>query len=111
MHPVLFPLLLISCLLALCASVRSLSAEDEAWRKPFPSHRVIGNVYYVGTSELACFLITTPAGHMLINTGLADSAPLIRAGIQKLGFRIEDVKLLLTMQAHYDHVAGMAEMK
>jgi metallo-beta-lactamase class B len=111
MATVRFRLLLVTCLLALCASVRSVSAEEESWRKPFPSHRVIGNVYYVGTSELACFLITTPAGHMLINTGLVDSVPLIRAGIQKLGFRIEDVKLLLTMQAHFDHVAGMAEIK
>jgi metallo-beta-lactamase class B len=96
--------------LALCA-VQPLSAEEASWRKPFPSYRVIGNVYYVGTSDLACFLITTPAGHMLINTGLADSVPLIRAGIQKLGFRMEDIKLLLTMQAHYDHVAGLAEIK
>jgi metallo-beta-lactamase class B len=97
--------LLATIALPLCAAI------DEAWRKPFPAHRVVGNLYYVGTSDLACFLITTPEGHMLINTGLADSVPLIRASVQSLGFKFEDIKMLLTMQAHFDHVAGMAEVK
>lgn len=83
----------------------------ESWRKPFPAHRIIGNVYYVGTYDLACFLITTPEGHILINTGLADSTPLIRASIEELGFRFEHVKILLTMQAHFDHVAAFAEVQ
>lgn len=83
----------------------------DGWRKPFPAHRIAGNVYYVGTYDLGCFLITTPEGHILINTGLVNSVPLIRAGVQTLGFRFEDIKLLLTMQAHYDHVAAMAEVK
>jgi glyoxylase-like metal-dependent hydrolase (beta-lactamase superfamily II) len=58
-----------------------------------------------------CFLITTPEGHILINTGLADSVPLIGASVQKLGYKLEDVKILLTMQAHFDHVAGLAEIQ
>jgi metallo-beta-lactamase class B len=81
------------------------------WRRPFAAHRVVGNVYYVGTYDLACFLVVTPQGNILINTGLADSAPLIRKSIADLGFKLEDVRWLLTTQAHYDHVAAMAEMK
>lgn len=81
------------------------------WHRAFPAHLIAGNLYYVGTEDLACYLITTPAGHIVINTGLADSTPLIRAGISELGFKLEDVKILLTMQAHYDHVAAMAEVK
>src|ERR1039457_982301 len=85
--------------------------SPEEWRRPFAAHRVIGNVYYVGTYDLACFLIVTSQGNILINTGLADSVPLIRKSISDLGFKLEDVRWLLTTQAHYDHVAAMAEMK
>ena len=85
--------------------------SPEEWRRPFAAHRVIGNVYYVGTYDLACFLIVTPQGNILINTGLEDSAPLIRKSIADLGFKLDDVRWLLTTQAHYDHVAALAEMK
>ena len=95
------------------AAVLALGAVESPaeWRRPFAAHRVIGNVYYVGTCDLACFLVVTPRGNILINTGLADSAPLIRQSIADLGFKLEDVRWLLTTQAHYDHVAAMAEMK
>jgi len=76
--------------------------------QPFPAHRVIANVYYVGASDLATFLITTPAGHFLINSGLEETVPLIQAGVEKLGFHFQDVKILLTGQAHIDHVGGHA---
>lgn len=95
-----------------CGLTFAAFAEDpENWKRPFPAFHVVGNLYYVGTEDLACYLITTRQGHILINTGLADSAPLIRAGIEKLGFQLSDIKILLTMQAHYDHVAAMAEMQ
>ncbi|HVO96841.1 MAG TPA: subclass B3 metallo-beta-lactamase [Bryobacteraceae bacterium] len=81
------------------------------WSKPFPAHRIIGNLYYVGTYDLACYYIVTPQGNILINTGLGDSVPLIKASVESLGFKLEDTRILLTMQAHYDHVAAMAEMK
>lgn len=96
---------------ALVISPALLAAENPAWRRPFPAHHIAGNIYYVGTEDLACFLLTSPEGHILINTGLADSTPLIRASIAKLGYKLEDVKILLTMQAHFDHVAAMAEMQ
>jgi len=72
---------------------------------------VIGNLYAVGTYGLGVFLITTDEGHILINTGLEDSTPLIRANIEAVGFKLEDVKILLTMQAHWDHTAALAEIK
>ena len=87
------------------------AGQPEDWSKPFPGHRVIGNLYAVGTCDLACFLITSDEGHILINTGLADSARIIRENIESLGFRLEDVRILLTMQAHYDHAAAFAEIK
>ena len=97
---------------ALAAMLAQGAVDSPAeWRRPFAAHRVIGNVYYVGTYDLACFLIVTPQGNILINTGLADSAPLIRQSVTGLGFKLEDVRWLLTTQAHYDHVAAMAEMK
>jgi metallo-beta-lactamase class B len=92
---------------ALCA----LAQPNPEWTRPFPAHRIIGNVYYVGTYDLACYLITTPQGNILINTGLSDSAPLIKASVESLGFKLEDTKILLATHAHYDHVAAMAEMK
>ena len=83
----------------------------DAWRKPFPAHTIAGNLHYVGTAELACFLITTPAGHILINTGLDDSAAAIRKSVEDLGFRFGDIRILLTTQAHFDHTAALAEIK
>jgi metallo-beta-lactamase class B len=81
------------------------------WSEPFPPHRMIGNVYYVGSRGLASYLITTPAGNILINSDLATSVPLIRESIEKLGLRFSDVKILLISHAHFDHDAGSAEIK
>jgi metallo-beta-lactamase class B len=81
------------------------------WSEPFPPHRMIGNIYYVGSRGLASYLITTPAGHILINSNLLTSVPLIRSGIEKLGFRFADVKILLISHAHFDHDGGSAEVK
>jgi metallo-beta-lactamase class B len=84
---------------------------NPGWRRPYPAHKIAGNLYYVGTEDLACFLFTTSNGHILINTGLADSTPIIRESMQRLGFRIEDIRILLTMQAHGDHVEAMKEIQ
>jgi metallo-beta-lactamase class B len=77
----------------------------------FPAHRVVGNVYYVGSKALASYLITTPDGHFLINSSYEETVPLIRASIESLGFKMQDVKVLLASHAHSDHVAGHATMK
>jgi metallo-beta-lactamase class B len=84
---------------------------DPDWVKPFPPFRVIGNIYYVGTWDLSSYLITTPEGHILINSGLRETVPQIVQGIETLGFKMSDVKLLLATHAHFDHVAGLAELK
>ena len=82
-----------ACCFALLATC-TLEAQREAWTRPFPGHRVIGNLYAVGTYDLAVFLITSGDGHILINTGLDDSTPLMRRNIESVGFRLEDVKIL-----------------
>jgi metallo-beta-lactamase class B len=79
--------------------------------KPYPPVRIIGNLYYVGTYDLAVYLVTTPAGHMLINTGYGESTGKIRANIEALGFKFADIKLLLATHGHGDHVGAMAEVK
>ncbi len=84
------------------------TAEWEAKYQPFS---IAGNLYYVGTYDLACYLITTPKGNILVNTGLAASASQIKNNIEALGFRLADTKILLTTQAHYDHVGAMAAIK
>lgn len=78
------------------------------WYEPFPAHKIVGNVYYVGSKDLATFLITTPAGHLLINSGFERTVPLIQRSVASLGFKITDVKILLASHAHSDHVAGHA---
>ena len=98
-------------LAVLFAFAPAVEAQREDWVTPFEAHRVVGPLYYVGTYDLGVFLLTSDEGHMLINTGLEDSAPLIKQSIEDLGFEYEDVKVLLTMQAHFDHVAAMATVQ
>ena len=109
MKRILSRLAIVSCLSIVTTA--HLGAQSEEWTRPFPGHRVISNLYAVGTYGLAVFLITTEKGHILINTGLEDSTPLIRENIEAVGLRLEDVKILLTMQAHWDHTAALAEIK
>ena len=78
---------------------------------PFPPYRIIGNLYYVGSKGLASYLITTPEGHILINSSMDSSVPLIRDSVEKLGFRFGDIKILLISHAHWDHCAGAARLK
>jgi metallo-beta-lactamase class B len=113
-----FNYLLLTAFLSLFHSFVSLGQKlapmpytDSAWSKPYESFRIAGNLYYVGTYDLACYLIVTPQGNVLINSGLASSVPMIRKSVETLGFKFTDIKILLTTQAHYDHVAGLAEIK
>src|SRR5499426_2600447 len=99
---------------SLTARVQDLSDQKallESWNKPFKPFRIIGNIYYVGTNNLACYLITTPAGHILIDTAMRESAPIIRANIEALGYNVKYIRVILSSHAHFDHVAGHAEMK
>src|ERR1700729_2977164 len=89
-------------------AVAMTTVSQLAWFEPFPAHRVIGNVYYVGSKDLATYLITSPEGHILINSGFEETVPLIRTGVESLGFKMRDIKVLLASHAHSDHVAGHA---
>jgi photosystem II stability/assembly factor-like uncharacterized protein/glyoxylase-like metal-dependent hydrolase (beta-lactamase superfamily II) len=94
---------------AAAQAAASMSQSD--WTRPFPPFRIAGNLYYVGTYDLASYLIVTPAGDILINTGLAESAAQIKSNIESLGFKLSDVKVLTATHAHFDHVAALAELK
>lgn len=91
--------------------VREPVSTNSEWEKPYPPFRIAGNLYYVGTYELACYLVTTPEGNILINTGLASSDSIILQNIRSLGFRPADTRILLTNQAHFDHLGAMASIK
>src|SRR6266566_108911 len=94
------------------ASASSLRAQvSPDWTEPFPPFRIAGNLYYVGSKGLANYLITTPQGHILRNSDLESSVPLIRASVEKLGFKFGDIRILLISHAHWDHDGGSAEIK
>jgi metallo-beta-lactamase class B len=82
-----------------------------AWNRTQKPFRVYGNTYYVGVRGLSSILITSDRGHVLIDGGLAESAPKIAASVRELGFRIEDVKLILNSHVHFDHAGGIAELQ
>jgi metallo-beta-lactamase class B len=87
---------------------RLAAAVPASWTTPFPAFRIVGNLYYVGSEDLASYLIVTPQGDILINSSLESSVPLIRKSVESLGFRFSDIKILLISHAHYDHCAGSA---
>src|SRR5207237_6335189 len=89
----------------------ALAQGTADWTEPFPPFRIAGNLYYVGSKGLANYLITTPQGHILINSDLEANVPLIKASVEKLGFKFTDVKILLISHAHWDHNAGSALIK
>jgi metallo-beta-lactamase class B len=103
---------LLFALLLLVAALRPSAAQDNPeWTQPFQPFRIIGNIYWVGSYDLSTYLITTPQGNILINTGLRDSAPQIRKSVEQLGFKLSDTKILTATHGHYDHVAAIAELK
>jgi len=84
---------------------------SRAWNQPVSPFRIAGNLYYVGATEVASFLITTPKGHILIDGGFVETAPQIERNIAQLGFKLADLKILLNSHAHLDHAGGLAELK
>ena len=88
------------------------TAEDRTQdRVAFPAHKIIGNLHYVGTGTLNSYLFTTPEGHILINTNFEETVPLLRQSIEKLGFRPNDIKIILGSHAHGDHMQADAIVK
>ena len=102
--------MLASILLALAAS-GSLSPEEARWNAPVAPFRIADNLYYVGTADLASYLIVDPEGMILLDGGLEASAPLILDNIRALGFDPKRVRYLINSQAHYDHAGGLAALK
>jgi metallo-beta-lactamase class B len=98
-------------LLLLCFAAPAVAQQNADWTRPFPAFKLIGNVYWVGTYDLSTYLITTDAGHILVNTGFAETVPEIKKGVEQLGFDFDDVEILTATHAHGDHVAGLAELK
>jgi metallo-beta-lactamase class B len=104
-------------LLPLAGTVQAQTVKDlletlkVKWNAPTEPFKMIGNVYYVGTDGLASYLITSPQGHILVDTVMPEATSQIKASIEKLGFKVTDIKYLLNTHAHIDHTGGLAEMK
>nr|AIA13030.1 L1_beta_lactamase [uncultured bacterium] len=105
--------MLLPVVLLFLPSIAKAQADEtsRSWNRPVEPFRIIGNIYYVGATEVSSFLITTPEGHILLDSGFAETVPLIQANLKKLGFKIEDVKILINSHAHYDHAGGLADLK
>jgi metallo-beta-lactamase class B len=103
-------LLSAALLASIALPIRLPAAPNPAWTRPFPPFRIAGNLYYVGSEDLASYLIVTPQGLILINSSLDESVPLIQKSVETLGFHFKDVKILLISHAHYDHDAGSARI-
>jgi metallo-beta-lactamase class B len=86
-------------------------AAQTDWNKPFPPHKVMGNIYFVGTDNLGTYLITTPEGHIIVNSDFESTVPFLRANVEKLGFKFTDIKIILGSHAHGDHMEGDALLK
>ena len=105
-------IILAGAFVAVISSLGPLYAQANAdWTEPFPPFKIGGNLYYVGSKGLANYLITTPHGHILINSDLEENVPLIRASVEQLGFKFTDIKILLISHAHWDHNAGSDTIK
>jgi len=98
-------------LTAISSAFGQADPQSREMNQPVPPFRIVGNLYYVGAKEVCSFLITTPAGHIILDGGFAETAPQIERNVAQLGFKIEDVKILLNSHAHLDHAGGLAELK
>ncbi len=96
--------------LLLTFAVTPCRAVPADWTTPVAPFKISDNLYYVGSRDLAAYLIVTPKGNILINANLESSPAQIRRSVEQLGFRWTDTKILLNSQAHYDHAAGAAEV-
>jgi metallo-beta-lactamase class B len=94
-----------------CVGPHDVPWAMRGWNGQLDPFRVAGNIYFVGTRNLGIFLVTTPAGHILLDSGFEGNVPALRHSVEALGFRFEDIKILLASHAHIDHVQGHALVK
>src|SRR3982750_3856356 len=102
--------ILSSVILACTCAATAAAQTNAAWHASFPAFKIAGNLYYVGTADLAVYLIRTPQGNILINSDFPEDVPTIRKSIEQLGFKYTDTKILLISHAHGDHDAGSARV-
>jgi metallo-beta-lactamase class B len=102
---------LVLCLLSPTDTYGQADEVSRSWNQRVKPYRVIGNIYYVGAAEVTSFLIVTPAGHILLDSGFAETVPQIKQNVAELGFRLGDIKILINSHAHYDHAGGLASLK
>jgi metallo-beta-lactamase class B len=105
--------IIVSLFVLICPALVQPQADpaSRAMNRPVEPYHIMGNVYYVGASDVTSYLITTPEGHILLDGGFVETVPIIEANIKKLGFKLADVKILLSSHAHFDHAGGLAELK
>ena len=106
--------LILSLIIPMFLSATANPQDDpqwRAWNQPVKPYRIIGNIWYVGATGVASFLITTSNGHILIDSGMAETVPQIKQNVAQLGFKLTDVKILINSHAHSDHAGGLAELK
>ncbi|HEX6279169.1 MAG TPA: subclass B3 metallo-beta-lactamase [Pyrinomonadaceae bacterium] len=104
-------LVLITIFLFASTVFGQLSETEQSWNQPVEPFKIAWNIYYVGASDVTSYLITTPKGHILLDSGLKETVPLIKASVEKLGFKLSEIKYLINSHAHYDHAGGLAELK
>jgi metallo-beta-lactamase class B len=99
--------------MVLCAAGVAAQKDpvSRSWNEPVEPFRIIRNIYYVGASDVTAYLIATPKGHILLDGGFEETAPMILANVEKLGFDPHDIRILLSSHAHYDHAGGLAELR
>jgi metallo-beta-lactamase class B len=108
---VLFFIMTLVSTLIVSAQKNPFTDSNPSWVQPFPAFKIVGNLYYVGSQDLAAYLIVTPLGNILINSNLESSPPQIKQAIESLGFKYKDTKILLISHGHFDHCAGSAQIK
>jgi metallo-beta-lactamase class B len=102
---------LVVATLAFVVSVPAARAADPKWSEPTEPFTIVGPIHFVGTRGLAVYLLTTPAGHILLNGAVPGTEPLIEGSIRKLGYKVEDIRIILISHAHFDHVGTIAHFK
>lgn len=104
-------LLTLALALVLSLAAPQASPQFREWNQPIEPFRIAGALYYVGPANITSLLVTTPSGHVLVDGGLEETAPIVIENIRKLGFRVEDVRVILSTHAHTDHAGGLARLK
>lgn len=102
---------MIQSLILLLLALLQSDPVSRSWNEPVEPFRIAGNIYYVGASDITSYLITTSKGHILLDGGFVETAPQIERNIERLGFKLKDVRILLSSHGHYDHAGGLAELK